>query len=171
MILKNPRIEKYNKIQKYKQTHKTLRLYSWMRLTRIQKKCTYNHNNKIIPQYDMSPDRTVQMAANALIFRAYILLFMQSNSNSTNIIRNPKASRVMYVNSENKASQRTPVDIQNKTWHRSSRNYCLCHGCFTLMSYFVYFSYTTPCSHTIRHVVVYVCWFLEISWTTSRNPN
>lgn len=58
-----------------------------------------------------SPERTVQMAAKALILSAYISLFKQSNSNSIHIIRNPIASRVIYMNSENKASQRTPENF------------------------------------------------------------
>lgn len=60
------------------------------------------------------PERTVHMAAKALILRAFISLLAQRQITSTHISRKPIARRPMYMNSLMTESQRTPEKSGNK---------------------------------------------------------
>lgn len=78
------------------------------------------------------PDRTVQMAAKALILRAYISLFRHRSSNSTHIIKKPIASRLMYANSDITESHRTPTGYESEIWTWALVNFLkLCNSRFT----------------------------------------
>lgn len=72
----------------------------------------YNNSEESSPP--SSPERTVHMAAKALILRAFISLLAQRQITSTHISRKPMARRPMYVNSLMTDSQRTPGSINDR---------------------------------------------------------
>lgn len=66
-------------------------------------------SNQLAAQHKASsPERTVHMAAKALILRAFISLLAQRQITSTHISRKPMARSPMYMNSLMTESQRTP---------------------------------------------------------------